>query len=240
MATQKPISTISYNSESFLREKLETWYKAHIIQAYMYICHKGEDGDKDHIHLRIEPNKKLDAMDLEADLREYVVGEKKPRGVRPFRQSKEEDWFLYAVHDKEYLEIKYQGGEKGEKLPYEWQEIKAPDNYDVEVAFVRAKASLRHSSVSMAKRLQHGENPVDLLMQGENVYTLSAVMRAVSGMDYNRIAEENLRLKQENDLLADKLNALTVELDRIGIEVQFDEENVCTVLYRSAPFPPLS
>ena len=43
MATQKPISTISYNSESFLKEKLDIWLSAHIIQAYQYIFHKGED-----------------------------------------------------------------------------------------------------------------------------------------------------------------------------------------------------
>ena len=120
MATQKPISTISYNSEEFLKEKLEIWYKAHIIQAYQYIKHKGEDGDKDHIHLRIEPNKKLDPMTLVEDLREFVVGSDKPLGVRPFRPSKEEDWILYAVHEKKYLDHKSGGGEKGEKLPSSW------------------------------------------------------------------------------------------------------------------------
>lgn len=103
MATQKPISTISYNSESFLKEKLDIWVKAHIIQAYQYICHKGEDGDKDHIHLRIEPNKKLDPMDLADELKEFIQGKDKPLGVRPFRPSKEEDWFMYVVHDAEYL-----------------------------------------------------------------------------------------------------------------------------------------
>ena len=103
MATQKPISTISYNTEPFLKEKLDTWYQAHIIQAYQYICHKGEDGDKDHIHVRIEPNKKLDPMDLIEQLREYQIGKDKPLGCRPFRPSKEEDWILYAVHDEEYL-----------------------------------------------------------------------------------------------------------------------------------------
>ena len=92
MATQKPISTISYNTEAFLHEKLEIWLNAHIIQAYQYICHKGEDGDKDHIHLRIEPNKKLDPMDLQDQLKEYQIGCEKPLGCRPFRPSKEEDW----------------------------------------------------------------------------------------------------------------------------------------------------
>ncbi len=70
MATSRPISTISYNTEQFLKETLDNWIKQHIIMNYMYICHKGEDGDKDHIHVFIEPNKKLDPMDLMEKLKE--------------------------------------------------------------------------------------------------------------------------------------------------------------------------
>lgn len=116
MATQRPISTISYNSESFLIEKLQRLFDAHVIQAWQYICHKGEDCDKDHIHLRIEPNKRIDPMELTEMFKEYEKGKDKPLGVRPWRQSKEEDWFLYAVHDSDYLSLKYGGGERGEKF----------------------------------------------------------------------------------------------------------------------------
>lgn len=94
MATQKPISTISYNSEKFLKEKLTSWYNAHIIQAYQYILHKGEDGDKDHIHLRIEPNKRVDPMSLSEDLKEFEAGKEKPRGCRPWRPSKRKIGFF--------------------------------------------------------------------------------------------------------------------------------------------------
>ena len=201
MATQKPISTISYNTETFLREKLETWLKAHIIQTYMYICHKGEDGDKDHIHLRIEPNKKLDPMDLQEELREYQMGKEKPLGCRPFRPSKEEDWFLYVVHDADYLKLKYGGGEKGEKLPYKWQDIKVPEDYDSEIAFIRAKAKLDHTSVNMASRMQKGDSPLNLILEGENVYTVNAVMRALYGTDYQRVVSELQNVKRQLDML---------------------------------------
>lgn len=201
MATQKPISTISYNSESFLKEKLDTWYKAHIIQAYQYIMHKGEDGDKDHIHVRIEPNKKLDPMDLIEDLKEYTKDHKKPLGCRPFRPSVEEDWYLYAVHDEEYLKVKYGGGDKHEKLPYSWEDIKASPDYDVETAFIRAKSKLEHTAQSIAKSLQGGVNPVNLIQQGENVYTVNAIVRALSGSDYTRLASEHENLSREYDRL---------------------------------------
>ena len=189
--TNKPISTISYNTEAFLKEKLDKWVKAHKIQAYMYICHKGEDGDKDHIHVRIEPNMKLDPMDLSDELQEDDPNHEKPLGCRPFRPSKEEDWFLYAVHDKDYLKIKYKGGEKGEKLPYKWQDIVAPDSYDVEVAMVRARAHLDHTTSKMIERLASGEcTPLDLVAEGENVFQVNAVHNTLCKNDYDRLRSQ--------------------------------------------------
>ena len=216
MATQKPISTISYNTEPFLKEKLDTWVKAHIIQAYQYICHKGEDGDKDHIHLRVEPNKKLDPMDLGEQLREYQMGKDKPLGCRPFRDSKEEDWILYAVHDEQYLKLKYGGGEKGEKLPYKWQDIVVSEFYDMEIAFIRAKSHLEHTSVNMATRMQQGENPLNLILQGENVYTVNAIMRALSTTDYQRLSDELVRVNE-------RLAMLTQAVEDYGLVIECDE-----------------
>lgn len=216
MATQKPISTISYNTEEFLKEKLDTWLKAHIIQSYMYIKHKGEDGDKDHIHLRIEPNKKLDPMDLAESLREYKQGQEKPLGVRPFRPSKEEDWVMYALHNEDYLKLKYGAFEKGEKLPYEWTDIKAPEDFDVEIAYIRALQSLKHSNASIAKQIRSGENPINLVMSGENVFAVNAIMRAYQNNDYMTLA------KQYNELQAD-YNKLLDAIDKAGFAICCDD-----------------
>ena len=215
MATQKPISTISYNTEAFLKEKLDTWYQAHIIQSYQYICHKGEDGDKDHIHVRIEPNKRVDPMDLQAQLREFQMGKEKPLGCRPFRPSKEEDWFLYAVHDKDYLKTKYRGGEKGEKLPYKWEDIKAPDDYDVEIAFLRARQNLEHTGANIANRMRKGEDALKLILEGENVYTVNALMRAMSKTDYERLARDYEQLSSQYNMLIDAIEAagFAIEMD---------------------------
>lgn len=219
MATQKPISTISYNTPAFLKEKLETWLEAHIIQAYQFILHKGEDGDKDHIHVRIEPNKRLDPMDLQVQLREFVAGSDKPLGCRPFRPSKEEDWFLYAVHDSNYLKQKYGGGDRGEKLPYDWREIVVPEFYDLETAFVRAKASLKHSSVGIATRIFNGENPFNLLMQGENVYALNAIMHSMASTDYSRALNDLAEISAQYDCLR---NAVS----NYGLKICYDDAGV--------------
>lgn len=216
MATQKPISTISYNSVSFLVEKLQNLYDAHIIQAWQFITHKGEDGDKDHIHLRIEPNKRIDPMELTEMFKEYEKGKDKPLGVRPWRQSKEEDWFLYAVHDSDYLSLKYGGGERGEKLPYDWKDINISPDYDLETAWIRAKAAQKHSTVNIASQIQNGKNPVDLVFQGENPYTVMNLLRLISGTDYSRLAAEYKKLYDDYQSLIDALN-------RDGLIVSRDE-----------------
>lgn len=217
MATQKPISTISYNTEIFLREKLENWITNHIIQAYQYIWHKGEDGDKDHIHLRIEPNKKLDPMDLLEELKEYKFNQDKPLGCRPFRPSKEEDWILYAVHDSDYLRIKYNNGEKGEKIPYSWKDIKVNEMYDMEIAYIRAKAHIEHTSVNMASRLQKGENPFNLILQGENPYLVNSLVKALSDNDY-------LRLSRELTESSNYINKLLTAIEDYGLKVEYDSD----------------
>ena len=216
MATQKPISTISYNSEAFLVEKLQNLYDAHIIQAWQFITHKGEDGDKDHIHLRIEPNKRIDPMELTEMFKEYEKGKDKPLGVRPWRQSKEEDWYLYAVHDSDYLSLKYGGGERGEKLPYDWKDINTSPYYDLETAWIRAKAAQKHSTVNIASQIQNGRNPVDLVFQGENPYTVMNILRLISGTDYSRLAAEYKKLYDNYQSLIDALN-------RDGLIVSRDE-----------------
>lgn len=215
MATQKPTSSISYNTEAFLKEKLEAWRQAHIIQAYQYICHKGEDGDKDHIHFRVEPNRRIDTMDLQEELKEYVLGEDKPRGVRPFRPSQEEDWILYAVHDEDYMKMKYQGFQKGEKIPYEWTDIKADEDFDVEIAYIRAKASLSHSSQSMINRMRTGESALNLVLTGENPYLVKTLMSLVQSSDFER-------LQHDYDDLLLRFNALLKAVVNAGYDVDYD------------------
>lgn len=220
--TNKPISTISYNTEAFLVERLEKWRSEHKIQTYMYICHVGEDGDKNHIHLRIEPNCKLDPMNLSADLEEIDPKHEKPLGCRPWRPSVEEDWFLYVIHDKEYLKLKYGGGDKGEKIPYDWHKIVVPDNYDLEVAIVRAYSHLEHTTAKLAERLAKGENALQLISEGENVFQVNACKRALSENDYDRLRREYDYLYAEHEKLKQAIQdkKLTVVVTRTGYKLE--------------------
>ena len=187
MATSKPISTISYNTEPFLKFKLDEWFNLHIIQSYQYIKHKGEDGDKDHIHLRIEPNKRIDPMLLSEELREFEVGNDKPLGVRPWRPSKEEDWFLYAIHDRQYLKIKYSDSKDG-KIEYKVSDIVASPFYDVDIAVLRARQSLSNHSACIVKELREGKSVMSLLEEGKDVFRTKAVLQTLHMTEYEQLA----------------------------------------------------
>lgn len=123
MKTSKPISTISYNSPEFLRNKIEEWKKKGIIEYGMWIKHlPDEDNKKIHYHVYLKPAKLIQTMDLEIDSCELpkinygdippnMVNKEinadpikiKPLKMIGFRMSKEDDWILYGIHDATYL-----------------------------------------------------------------------------------------------------------------------------------------
>ena len=217
--TKSPISTISYNTEEFLKSRLEEWYECHWIQAYMYIKHKGEDGDKDHIHLRIIPNMRLDPMDLSLELREYEPGNDKPLGVRPWQNSKEEDWILYAVHDKDYLRIKYGKKEdKREKLPYKWEDIVVSDMFDIEIAYIRARQYLDNTSASIIKQIKDGKSARQLIEEGSDVYRTNACMRALQITDMEKTISKLNELDNELNLIKFALINSHLELKKVYVE----------------------
>lgn len=112
MKTTKPISTISYNSEAYFELKMNELLKAGIISFWAFIKHDGEINDevrdaKDHIHAYIEPAKSIQTEDLRKMLQEIdFMNPGKPLGCMPFNSSKFQDWYLYSIHDIDYLASK--------------------------------------------------------------------------------------------------------------------------------------
>lgn len=120
--TAKPISTISYNSETFLQKVLTGLISTNKIEMAYYIKHKGEDGDKNHVHLYLVPSKRLDTSALRQEFTEPDPECELPLGVLPMRNSKVSDWLLYAVHDKRYL-LMHSNDEAQHKIEYSMDDI---------------------------------------------------------------------------------------------------------------------
>lgn len=105
MRTSKPISTISYNSHDFLRQKIEYWKSIGIIEYAMWIRHEPEEDEKKaHYHVYLRPAMLIQTMHLEEDSCEIdPQNPEKPFKMVSFRISKEDDWLLYSIHDPNYL-----------------------------------------------------------------------------------------------------------------------------------------
>ena len=73
MKTSKPVSTISFNSEAYLRGKLRELTAAGVLEFWAYIRHDPEPdevgdeaGGKQHFHVYMEPAKMIQTTDLRA------------------------------------------------------------------------------------------------------------------------------------------------------------------------------
>lgn len=112
MRTTKPISTISFNSSSYLELKLNELLKAGKVSFWAYIEHLPEDdegGGKIHHHVYIEPAKMLQTDDIKSELKEFDPSHpSKPLGCISFKSSKFADWYMYSLHDVRYLASKSQ------------------------------------------------------------------------------------------------------------------------------------
>lgn len=185
MRTSKPISTISYNSDAFLTQKLEEMVKAHTISDWMFIHHIAEaDEAKDHTHLWIKPNKLVDSMAIQDYLREYdPTHPDKPLKCTDFRYSDTDDWILYGMHLEPYLKSK--GLERQyHYTPYDFR------YHDEDTFNENLNHALKGSSwaerMQLVAQLQLSEfDPVDLVKSGRVPIQMSSAIRAFSQLMYD-------------------------------------------------------
>lgn len=132
MQTCKPISTISYNSKEFLVSRLDLLVKMHIIDYYMLIPHIGEidfcgEQEKDHIHLFIVPNHRINTSELDEQFIELDPNNIKPLKCISWSISKSDDWILYCLHDQNYLMSKLET----RQIQYKYTDIISSDYEDL-------------------------------------------------------------------------------------------------------------
>lgn len=182
MRTSKPIATISYNTETYLRNKLNELIDSHKISDYMFIYHYAEqDEKKDHIHLWIKPNTLIDTMDLQNHFKELdPTNPSKALGVIDFRPSQVDDWILYSEHYGPYLASKFEGREFAYlKTDFRYHN---EDNFD-------DLYNHAHKGSEWAKRNQllqalndEGISPVDLVLSGAVPLGMASQLNALEYM----------------------------------------------------------
>lgn len=109
MASKLPLSVISYNSIPFAKAKLDEMRDVGYIMDYYIFPHLADTDDKkDHRHILVIPNGRIDWSDFRKRMQEFDPSNPlKPLGVSTFEVCNSiDDWVLYVLHDEAYLEWK--------------------------------------------------------------------------------------------------------------------------------------
>ena len=181
MRTSKPISTISYNSEKFLQEKIFEFIENGYIDFGCYIYHLPEEDEnekKPHYHVLMFPSCRIDTNVLKKEFEEYDENHDKPLGVTVFMNSKFGDWFLYGLHDVAYLMSKNQKRKHHYLIADFWSSDE--DFFRDRVAHVdRSKFAPQErirncieQGLSFEEMVNLGVVPVQLINQYEKVYNI--------------------------------------------------------------------
>ena len=108
MKTTKAISTISFNTEDFLKGKLNDLVDADILSTWVYIKHQpDEDSGKEHFHVYMVPSQSVDLTKLRKQFKEPDAEKPEtPKGCLNIVKSEWVNWAWYGLHDWAYLQSK--------------------------------------------------------------------------------------------------------------------------------------
>ncbi len=108
MRTRKPISNVGYLNDDYLIAKLDEAIKDGKISFWCFIRHFGdEDLKKDHVHVYVIPTGTIDTVSFSSNFIEFEPGNPLPLRLLQWQPSKWDDWWLYILHDPDYLEMKH-------------------------------------------------------------------------------------------------------------------------------------
>lgn len=203
--TTKPITTISYNSEEFLKRKLNELFDAKKITDYRYIFHYGEDGDKNHFHVFIEPNRRIDTALLLDEFKEVDPTKDKPLGVLPFRCNSQRDhWIMYVIHDPDYLRIHQSNNDGDGKIEYPVTDIKTPFEDQLMRDYKSALRLKQTDNQKIIKKIQGGDNLVNIAYELDlNPQKISAIIQLMRMQD---LIDTDLAVLQSRKKEADAIN----------------------------------
>lgn len=163
-----------------MQVKLNDLVNRRKIAFYGFIEHLPEEDEKKvHKHLYIVPNGQINTDEILDYLLEFdPKNPTKPLGCIPFHSSKFTDWYLYSIHDKDYLASKGQS----RKYSYTKEEVIVSDSdfFNEEIhrmdlsklSKVKALRSAVEGGVPFEQLLMTGQIPVQQVYAFKQTYDM--------------------------------------------------------------------
>lgn len=200
MKTSKPFSTISYNSADFLTVKLNDLVNRRKLAFWAYVEHLPEEDEKKaHKHLYIVPNGQINTDEVLLDiLVEYdPTHPEKPLGCVGVKSSKFYDWYMYSIHDVDYLSSKGQS----RKYHYRREEVACSDtdylNEEIhqmdmsKLSKVKALNEAVRNGVPFEELLMRGQIPVQQVYAFQKTYGMLQTYTFRNGRDTHQNVDED-------------------------------------------------
>ena len=200
MKTSKPFSTISYNSADFLTVKLNDLVNRRKLAFWAYVEHLPEEDEKKaHKHLYIVPNGQINTDEVLLDiLVEYDhTHPEKPLGCVGVKSSKFYDWYMYSIHDVDYLSSKGQS----RKYHYKREEVACSDtdylNEEIhqmdmsKLSKVKALNEAVRNGVPFEELLMRGQIPVQQVYAFQKTYGMLQTYTFRNGRDTHQNVDED-------------------------------------------------
>lgn len=200
MKTSKPFSTISYNSADFLTVKLNDLVNRRKLAFWAYVEHLPEEDEKKaHKHLYIVPNGQINTDEVLLDiLVEYdPTHPEKPLGCVGVKSSKFYDWYMYSIHDVDYLSSKGQS----RKYHYRREEVACSDtdylNEEIhqmdmsKLSKVKALNEAIRNNVPFEELLMRGQIPVQQVYAFQKTYGMLQTYTFRNGRDTHQNVDED-------------------------------------------------
>lgn len=163
-----------------MQTKLNDLVNRRKIAFYAFIEHLPEEDErKKHKHVLIIPNGQINTDQVYDFLLEIDPSyPDKPLGCTPFRSSKFSDWYLYAMHDRDYLASKGQSRKyfyKNEDFIVSDSDFFNEEIHTIDLSSLSKMKNLRNavsSGVSFEQMVINGQIPIQQVYAYQRAYDL--------------------------------------------------------------------
>ena len=214
MTETKGLSSITYNSETFLRAKFDELKERGWVEEWFAIKHKAEEDEKkDHWHVFWIPSGRHKNSDYREQFKEYTDAEgnpyEKPLAMMLVQNSVFGHWLLYSLHDQKYLTARAEIREHhytNDDIIRSDDEVFERLSYTVGLHYEEYISLNKVNAQLCISQFEKGRLPYDVVYDGFAPAGAALTVQKLYDMYKNKLADDALieRIEAQRKVLLEK------------------------------------